>query len=259
MKQQRPNPYITEAERLAAAENLRDQIARGEVDPDLAAYFLLHIKDLNSPLINPTGCASMATIDKRIAALEAKIKHEKAKARNIKAALRAIESKRRRSEDARRKILVGAAILAKVERGEWPQEKLLALMDAALTRADDRALFDLPAERSQDKATLVGGSTQLVTVQPQQESSSADETTPVSVEMILIRFAPMKPGEGPFLTPDERRRLAAEIRCELDAGTLPADSWMARMLPAIENVSGVPFIWRSDIKAVAPRLMDEMK
>ena len=34
---------------------------------------------------------------------------------------------------------------AKVERGDWPKEKLLAMMDATLTRADDRALFDLPA------------------------------------------------------------------------------------------------------------------
>ncbi|MBU2739833.1 mobilization protein, partial [Acidithiobacillus sp. ATCC 19703] len=39
---------------------------------------------------------------------------------------------------------VGAAILAKVERGEWPHDKFMALMEAALTRADDRALFDLP-------------------------------------------------------------------------------------------------------------------
>jgi hypothetical protein len=113
MTQTPPNPYITEAERLAAAENLRDQIARGEVDPDLAAYFLARLEDPKSS---------------------------------------------------------------------------------------------------------------------------------------LIRFAPMKPGEGPFLTPDERRRLAAEIRQELGAGTLPADSRRARMLPAIENVPGVPFVWRSDIK-----------
>ncbi len=39
--------------------------------------------------------------------------------------------------------MIGATILAKVERGEWPQEKLLAMLDAALTREDDRALFDL--------------------------------------------------------------------------------------------------------------------
>ena len=32
-----------------------------------------------------------------------------------------------------------------VERGEWPKDKLLAVLDVALTRADDRALFDLQA------------------------------------------------------------------------------------------------------------------
>ena len=90
----------------------------------------------------------MATIDERIAALEAKLRQEKARKQQIEARKRAAESKLRRSQDTRRKILVGAAILAKVERGEWPREKLLALLDATLTRTDDRALFDLPAEQS---------------------------------------------------------------------------------------------------------------
>ena len=91
----------------------------------------------------------MASIDERIAALEAKLKQEKAKKQQIEARKRAAESKAKRSQDTRRKILVGAAILAKVERGEWPQDKLLALLDASLTRADDRALFDLPAVQPQ--------------------------------------------------------------------------------------------------------------
>ena len=91
----------------------------------------------------------MATIEERIAALETKLKQEKAKKQKIEALKRAAESKAKRSIDTRRKILVGAAILAKVERGEWPQDKLLALLDASLTRADDRALFDLPATKSQ--------------------------------------------------------------------------------------------------------------
>lgn len=86
----------------------------------------------------------MATIEERIAALETKLKQEKAKKQQIEARKRAAESKAKRSIDTRRKILVGAAILAKVERGEWPQDKLIAMLDASLTRADDRALFDLP-------------------------------------------------------------------------------------------------------------------
>ena len=87
----------------------------------------------------------MASIDERIAALETKLKQEKAKKQQIEARKRAALAKVSRQQDTRRKILVGAAILAKVERGEWPKDKLLAMLDAALTRADDRALFDLQA------------------------------------------------------------------------------------------------------------------
>jgi len=95
----------------------------------------------------------MATIEERIAALEAKLKKEKAKKQQIEARKRAIETKKKRSEDTRRKILVGAAILAKVERGEWPGEKLLAMLDLSLTRADDRALFNLPHQQPEKPTT----------------------------------------------------------------------------------------------------------
>lgn len=44
----------------------------------------------------------------------------------------------------RRKILAGAVILGKVERGEWPEARLLEMMDQTLTRTDDRTLFGLP-------------------------------------------------------------------------------------------------------------------
>lgn len=94
----------------------------------------------------------MATIDERIATLEAKLKQEKARKQLIEARKRAAESKLKRSQDTRRKILVGAAILAKVERDEWPEAKLLALLDATLTRADDRALFGLPLRTEPDQS-----------------------------------------------------------------------------------------------------------
>ncbi|RYF49103.1 MAG: mobilization protein [Cytophagaceae bacterium] len=86
----------------------------------------------------------MATIEDTIATLEAKLKQAKAKKQQIEARKRAIETKEERANDTRRKILVGAAILAKVERGEWPKDKLLAMLDSALTRPADRSLFDLP-------------------------------------------------------------------------------------------------------------------
>ncbi|NKN34705.1 mobilization protein [Marichromatium bheemlicum] len=87
----------------------------------------------------------MTTVDERIAKLEEKLKQAKAQKARIEARKRTAERKRARQQDTRRKILVGAAILAKVERGDWPREKLLAMMDTVLTRPDDRALFDLPA------------------------------------------------------------------------------------------------------------------
>lgn len=95
----------------------------------------------------------MASIEDKIAALETKLKQAKAQKQQIESRKRAADSKAKRSQDTRRKILVGAAILAKVERGEWPQDKLLAILDVALTRIDDRALFDLPTVATQQPAT----------------------------------------------------------------------------------------------------------
>ncbi len=85
----------------------------------------------------------MPGIEDRIADLEKRLKQAKALKQQQVAREKAAERKRQRSDDTRRKILVGAVILAKVERGEWPQERLRELLDKALTRADDRALFEL--------------------------------------------------------------------------------------------------------------------
>ena len=85
----------------------------------------------------------MATIEERIATLEAKIKQEKARKQKFEARKRTAESKAKRSMETRRKILVGACILAKVERKEWPEDRLRDMLDAELKRDDDRALFDL--------------------------------------------------------------------------------------------------------------------
>jgi hypothetical protein len=85
----------------------------------------------------------MPGIEDRIADLERRLKQAKALKQQQVARERAVERKRQRSDETRRKILVGAVILAKVEHGEWPKERLRELMDKALTRADDRTLFGL--------------------------------------------------------------------------------------------------------------------
>ena len=81
----------------------------------------------------------------RVKELEEKLKQAKAIKKKVEARAKEAENKQKRDYDTRRKILVGAAILGKVERGEWPKDKMLEMMNQQLTRADDRLLFDLPA------------------------------------------------------------------------------------------------------------------
>ncbi len=97
----------------------------------------------------------MPGIEDRIADLERRLKQAKALKQQRVARERAAEKKRQRSEETRRKILVGAVILAKVERGEWPQERLRELMDKALTRNDDRTLFGLPTLSEEGPVKIV--------------------------------------------------------------------------------------------------------
>lgn len=93
----------------------------------------------------------MATIDERIEKLETKLKQEKEKKKRLEAKRKSVEAKLNRSHETKRKILVGAAVLAKVERGEWPKEKFIALMDSFLTRDDDRVLFGLTRKSKQEE------------------------------------------------------------------------------------------------------------
>jgi len=52
-------------------------------------------------------------------------------------------NQQKRKEDTRKKILVGSAVLNKVENGDWPEEKLKKLMSNFLSRDIDRQLFKL--------------------------------------------------------------------------------------------------------------------
>lgn len=85
----------------------------------------------------------MPKIEERITSLEEKLKQLRTRQQRIEARKRALLSRRERAADTRRKILVGAIVLAKVEQGELDAGRLRGWLDAALTRADDRALFNL--------------------------------------------------------------------------------------------------------------------
>ncbi len=76
-------------------------------------------------------------LEERKRKLEAQIKQEKAR-----------ENSKKRKEETRRKILVGSMVLAQVEKGEWPEDRLRKAMDEFLTRDQDRALFGLDPVKS---------------------------------------------------------------------------------------------------------------
>ena len=98
-----------------------------------------------------TTKTSRDRIQSQIEALELKLKQAKEKAKKLKAAQVAAAAKAERAKDTRRKILAGAVVLAKMDRGQ-----LVQMLDTVLTRPDDRALFELPP-LAQEPAPQNGG------------------------------------------------------------------------------------------------------
>ena len=82
-------------------------------------------------------------IGDQIESLEERLKKLKARKQKNDAHKRAIESRKARRDDTRRKILVGAIVLAKIDQGVIDRATLMTWLDGALTREDDRALFNL--------------------------------------------------------------------------------------------------------------------
>jgi hypothetical protein len=87
----------------------------------------------------------MTKIEERIEALEGKLKQLKVQHQRREARARTVAVRRARGQELRRKILVGAIVLAKVEEGVLEEAVLRGWLDTALTREDDRALFELHA------------------------------------------------------------------------------------------------------------------
>jgi hypothetical protein len=89
------------------------------------------------------GIMAKVSERERIAALEAKLKQLKVQQQRKEAKARAVEGRRTRREEMRRKFLVGAVILAKVEAGEIEESTLKQWLHPAVTKPEDRALFEL--------------------------------------------------------------------------------------------------------------------
>ena len=85
----------------------------------------------------------MVEYEFQIQKLEQRLRQLKVRKHRFDARRRALESRRSRSEEQRRKFLVGSAVLTLVDRGALETALLRQWLDAALTRADERALFGL--------------------------------------------------------------------------------------------------------------------
>jgi hypothetical protein len=83
-------------------------------------------------------------LDEQISTLQDRLTQLKLRQQRVDARKRALESQRERKAETRRNVLIGAVILSKVRGGEMDANLLRSWLDAALTRAGDRALFDLP-------------------------------------------------------------------------------------------------------------------
>lgn len=67
--------------------------------------------------------------------------------------IKAREQQQERKRDTRRKILIGAAVLERVQSGRWLEERLLTMMDEYLMREIDRQLFGLQPLEGSTKST----------------------------------------------------------------------------------------------------------
>jgi large subunit ribosomal protein L7/L12 len=87
----------------------------------------------------------MPKLDEQISTLQNRLTQLKLRQQRNDARQRALEVQRERKLETRRRILVGALVMSMAKEGEIDPNLLRAWLDHALTRTDERALFNLPA------------------------------------------------------------------------------------------------------------------
>jgi hypothetical protein len=119
-------------------------------------------------IISDTGRQTMPKLDDQISTLQEKLTLLKLRQQRLDSRKRAIAAQRERKVLTRKKILVGGIVLAKLEQSELDPLQFRAWLDQALTRADDRALFDLPTTNPTQRS----GSDSATVSEPAPESAS---------------------------------------------------------------------------------------
>jgi len=85
-------------------------------------------------------------LEERKGQIEKKLRQEREAITRAKRREHAKILNRNRKDETRRKILLGAAMLKKIEDGSWDKKRMLALMDGFLEKARDRELFGLETD-----------------------------------------------------------------------------------------------------------------
>jgi hypothetical protein len=108
----------------------------------------------------------MPKLDEQISTLQNRLTQLKLRQQRSDARKHALEAQRERKLETRRRILVGALVMSKAQEGAIDLHQLRAWLDEALTRTDDRALFNLPARVTGPGPTGDNDSSQLSTSDP---------------------------------------------------------------------------------------------
>jgi hypothetical protein len=82
-------------------------------------------------------------LDEQISTLQERLTQLKLRQERADARKQMLQSLRERKAETRRRFLVGALVMSKVQAGEMDAAVLRGWLDQTLTKADDRALFDL--------------------------------------------------------------------------------------------------------------------
>ena len=145
----RPCPYCTP---FLRGYNRRDGCApdRAQATPPRQRK---NTRPMVTIMIRKTPQQRLSELNEQQAKIEAALKQKRAAITRKKQQQQTKINNQSRKADTRRKVLIGAAVLHKLETGEWPQERLNTLLNRFLTRNDDRALFSglepLPAPASE--------------------------------------------------------------------------------------------------------------
>ena len=85
----------------------------------------------------------MKDMQERIATAEERLRRLKERHQQAEAKRKRNEVQQARKDDLRRKLIVGSVVLQRVQSGELPDAQFRKWLEAALTRPEDRALFNL--------------------------------------------------------------------------------------------------------------------